>query len=195
MSFVFYLIVFGLPCEWVTILSGPLPIAWNKRCLLLCFFFLFVFKTKNWVLSSDSRSLEVCLSLEWISVDQTCVSIPPYIKLLSSSISPTFLLSQFQLLHSSVRVWEGAPDCSCVRVAQDVTAEPASADHCRSLWQREPGRSLSEPQQQQQLHQQQERDTVSLTMGTISLACRSTRVSVNDLQFYVCLLAFEFISL
>lgn len=89
------------------------------------------------------------------------------------SYSPTFstlpvflllFLSQLQLLHSSIRVWEGAPDCCCVRVAQDVAAEPASADRCRSLRQRECGWLLPESQQQQQqLHQHQERDTVRLS--------------------------------
>ena len=75
------------------------------------------------------------------------------------------VLSQLQLLNSSVRLWKGTPDCSCVRVAQDVTAEPASTDQCWSLWQREPGWLHPEPQQQQ-LHQHQERNTVRIAMET-----------------------------
>lgn len=58
--------------------------------------------------------------------------------------------SQLQLFNSSVRVWERAPDSPCVRVAQDVTTEPASADQCQSLWKREPGWLLPEPPPQQQ---------------------------------------------
>lgn len=63
-------------------------------------------------------------------------------------------LFQLQLFYSSPRVWAAAPDSSRVRVAQDVTAEPASAEQWRSLWQREPGWLLP------QHHQHQERNTV-----------------------------------
>lgn len=120
---------------------------------------------------------------KWISVQQAQENFHSVINcfaIIKLSFSSTFQLSrsscsappsclfQLQLLHSSIRVWEGAPDCSCVRVAQDVTAEPASADQCRSLWQREPGWLLPEPQQQ--LHQHQERDTVRLAIGANTLA-------------------------
>lgn len=137
---------------------------------------------------------------KWISVQQThetslpgnnCHATPPSIKplsnfpTLSAPLVPPFRLSQLQLLHSSVRVWEGAPDCRRVRIAQDVTAEPASADQCRSLWQREPGWLLPQPQQQQQqLHQHQERDTVRLAMATLSHVSLPVRIS-KYLCFYL----------
>lgn len=85
-------------------------------------------------------------------------------------------LSQLQLLHSGVRFWEGAPDRCRVRVAEDVTAEPASAGGCRSPRQWDPGWFLPEPQQQ--LHQHKERDTV--------------RIHTNDFSASQCFINREF---
>lgn len=111
----------------------------------------------------ETSSLWLTVMQYWTSFHQTSFFFSPHS--FCSSLAFPSCLSQLQLLHSSVRFWEGAPDCCRVRVAQDVTAEPASADRCRSLWQRESGWLLPEPQQQQQrLHQHQERDTVRLAM-------------------------------
>ncbi len=198
-----------LPPLWVShFLSGPLPVAGNNitalqtDCMSLCFI-CFCLKTRKPPFSIDLR-FKVAQGLfvfsKWISVQQThetslpgnnCHATPPSIKplsnfpTLSAPLVPPFHLSQLQLLHSSVRVWEGAPDCRRVRIAQDVTAEPASADQCRSLWQREPGWLLPQPQQQQQqLHQHQERDTVRLAMATLSHVSLPVRIS-KYLCFYL----------
>lgn len=127
------------------------------------------------------KGKEKKLTTLWLTVLQYLVSPNFFV----STLCFAFCVSQLQLLHSSVRVWEGAPDCSCVRIAQDVTAEPASADRCRSLWQREPGWvfAATEPQQQQQqLHQQQARDTVRLAMLTNTLLPESFSNSLHLLD-------------
>lgn len=95
------------------------------------------------------------------------------------SLLPSF---QLQLLHSCIRVWEGAPDCRRVRVAQDVPAKPAPADRCRSLCQREHRWFLPEPQQQLQQHQ--ERDTVSLATWTNTHS--NTSQLTRDVIRFVC---------
>lgn len=126
-------------------------------------------------LQKDSHAVDKLTVMQCLLSQSSFVFLPNF---LTFPLFLFFLLfsvrshSQLQLFNSSVRVWERAPDSSCVRVAQDVTTEPASPDQCQSLWKREPGWLLPEPpqqQQQQQLHQHQERDTVRPAMGTFPL--------------------------